>query len=124
MNALARQRNNVTSQSSYKLMPLYSVLTNAPIEDFPKSVSQFRKLPNQTVLQILQELDDPFHQPNYDTASRRGRLAMLIGIRSSDGPVLHPLANAAGAGDASDDGDDGDSGDDDDDDDDDDDGGA
>ncbi|KAJ8129176.1 hypothetical protein O1611_g4455 [Lasiodiplodia mahajangana] len=98
-NKIARKQNNKKgSQPNYELMPLFALFTNTPIANFPKSISQFQKLKDATVMQILQELDDPFHKPNYGTPlEKRQRLATLIGIDILLGYplVMGPAADAA-----------------------------
>ncbi|KAI1195530.1 hypothetical protein F5X97DRAFT_307929 [Nemania serpens] len=98
-NGFARTQNSKSFQPSHRLMPLHSVLTDTPIPNFPKSVSQFKRLTNATIVQILQELDDPFHKPDCGTLlEKRQRLAMLIGVSLSNDPVvLRPAADAAEA---------------------------
>ncbi|KAI1426604.1 hypothetical protein F5Y12DRAFT_741697 [Xylaria sp. FL1777] len=110
MNGFARTRNSGNIQPNHRLTPLYSVFTNAPIANFPKSVSQFKRLNRQTVMQILQELDDPFRLPNYGTSrEKHQRLAMLVGVRLSEDPiVLRPSDAGGNDDDHTDDGDDGD----------------
>ncbi|KAI1129466.1 hypothetical protein F5Y10DRAFT_238316 [Nemania abortiva] len=77
-NSVVRTRN---ASSSDKILSLHSVLTNTPIEPFPNTRAQFKKLKDPRILKILKELDDPYHEPNRGTPDDRlNRFCMLAGI--------------------------------------------
>ncbi|KAI0546677.1 hypothetical protein F4679DRAFT_598598 [Xylaria curta] len=85
INIVAREFNSIVRQynrESSGLLALHSVHTNTRITHFPSTVDRFHNLTYEQVVCILEELDDPFHRPNFGTESQtRTRLALLTGVQ-------------------------------------------
>ncbi|KAI1131157.1 hypothetical protein F5Y10DRAFT_90788 [Nemania abortiva] len=77
-NNIAREMNGRAFQPDHKLVALHSVFTNFPIANFPKTLSELQTLSDETVVRILQELDDPFHNLNHGTPEEKWESLIIL----------------------------------------------